>query len=234
MQPNELSNPLQRGPGEHSILIGQTGTGKSTLARYLLDSERYNVIVDPKGDFELPGWMITEPAPGARRTWFWQKTDEVNSPEQNAIILDDPGEAAAAIREREHNVVYRPAAEFIDSGCYEDVYRAVYDTRDLDCYTDEAQLVCESSRSFPKWYRASYQQGRGRGIRMTSGSQRPSWLPLFTFSEAKHFYVFGLLLVEDKKRAESWLGWYERPGDEHAFWYRNVKDRTAKQYVLKL
>ena len=49
---------LQLGRGEHGAIIGQTGTGKSVLARVIIGDVTRLLVIDPKGEFTLPNVEI--------------------------------------------------------------------------------------------------------------------------------------------------------------------------------
>ena len=51
-------------PGEHGIIIGKTGCGKSVLAKHLLQISTYKnlIIIDPKREFESSGLVVTDKA----------------------------------------------------------------------------------------------------------------------------------------------------------------------------
>lgn len=49
---------LMPGDTDRAALVGQTGCGKTTLARYLCSQRPYVVVLDPKGLIDWPGYKV--------------------------------------------------------------------------------------------------------------------------------------------------------------------------------
>lgn len=59
-------------------------------------------------------------------------------------------------------------------------------------------------------------QGRASRVPLWVAMQRPTGVPLYTLSEADHFFIFSLLLKDDRKRIEEATGGASIPWDELA------------------
>jgi hypothetical protein len=214
------NNPLVRKTETHAVLVGQTGTGKSTLARMLFDRKRRSIIIDPKGDMKLP--------PALRISGRFAKG--------NTLVATHPDQASNLIRKRKENILYRPSGEFLEPFLFDDIFRACYNAKNCDVYIDELSMVTKSANSYPAWLRALYQQGRSRGIRVFGATQRPATVPVFCFSEAGQLYCFRLTMTPDKRRIREWMGdGVGETNDKHSFYYRDVQSQEpAHQFVLEL
>jgi hypothetical protein len=192
---------------ERTVVIGQTGSGKSTLARVLLRDKKHVLIIDPKGDFQLPKELARIPV--------------VSHPNQLNL---------------RRSVRYIPHPEEDTPEAWNEVFRRVYYKRNMYVYIDEVSLVCKSATSYPQYLRALFQQGRSLGIGVLACTQRPTGVPLFVFSESQQFFVFRLMLDNDLKRVEQWIGsdCVIRPKEKYAFHYRRITDDHSRLFCLQL
>lgn len=204
-------------PGQRALLTGRTGTGKSTLARHMLrNMTQLVIIVDPKGDFDYP----------------------------NSIIIRDPRDLSAFRRSREKNLVYRPDPEFWDMQNWDNFFKWAYMFGNCVLYLDEVFAVMVNNQS-PPWLKAILTRGRSLLITCIACTQRPFSIPVSLLSECEHRYMFGLSLLDDKKRmAELMPGNTIVNGKEvptvllplsgrHNFYYYDVyADEPTKEYRL--
>lgn len=118
-------------------------------------------------------------------------------------------------------------------------YNVVFDTiyqraRNIVVYIDEAYGIASSSASASDALRTLYTRGRARGIGVWTATQRPRFIPRFMLSEAEWFFVFQLLLDDDRDYLASIIHpvLKQRVPDPHGFyyWYMNwPKPRYTKQ-----
>lgn len=211
MIPVQRSSPILLERTNRGALIGTTGSGKSTLARQLIRfcPARPCLIVDGKHDFD-PGdyeeWFATDSVDGARYLW-----------------------------QRGRNAIYRPPPTQIED--YSLLFELAFWAAVPLIYIDEASLCVKNTQTYPTYMRAIWQQGRSRGITALAGTQRPAGVPVFLFSESEQKWSFELLTFDDRQRVSEWIGdqimetgW----PDDHAFWYRNKRDRRPRYCRLNL
>ena len=202
------------------LLLGQTGTGKSTLAKVLLADKKSLLVIDPKHQFEtIQEYQITEDAELIPMLF--------NRAEKKNIA-----------------VIYRPSIMDTEREEIDSVFRWVFGRGNIFLYNDELTAVTDNPVHYPKYLRAIYTQGRSKFIGTLGATQRPSMIPLFIFSETERDWVFRLKLEADRDRAadfiipaESYTG--RRPTltwkTEHAFYFHEQSERTfPRQAELNL
>lgn len=180
---------------ERGLIIGPTGSGKTVLARRLIQPFRYCVVIDPKSTMG-EGKRNGEPLPGFK-------------------MCRTPEELGAAGKKHD-KLQYRPSPEHRDWLEYDRVYQWIYDRGETMVYTDE--LFDTHNRNIaPPYLRACITSGRELGISMLSATQRPRGIDRRLLTEAEHFYVFQLRDEDDQRFLRSRMGKTRlRP---FAFWY---------------
>jgi len=201
---------LSLGLTDRGFLVGQTGTGKTTLAQLLLGARNHPYIVV----FDTKGMMRKEDWPGY----------EIHK------RLD------AAIRSKQPKLIWQPEPaelrswETIDRG-----FRWIYERWNTLLYVDEA-LDVTLRQEIPFGFHAVLTRGRQRIISTLVATQRPTGIPQSIISEAQHRYIFYLQLEQDRKRMESLTGIAEeriKKLDKYEFFYSRQGEREASG-ILKL
>lgn len=190
---NQVKSIVPNATGR-AIIVGQSGSGKTVLARELIKGIKRLIVIDPKRMFT--------PLPGM-------------------TIYDNPDKL---IRAKSTFCVYRPAPSLLDDmDSYDKIYKYAYLKGGLTVYTDEVSGVITETR-FPKYLKIAYQMGREKGLRMISTTQRPARIPLFLISECSFFYTFRLVLKNDIKRMQECQPDFrpERLTQRFSFWYSDL------------
>lgn len=115
-----------------------------------------------------------------------------------------------------------------DSGNWEPIFEEAYRIGNVVVYIDEVYGVVDIGKKPGTYLMACYTRGRERGIGMVAATQRPTWVPLVIFSEAEWFFVFQLLLPDDRRRVAGFVGEQveQRITDKHGFWTYNTAWNT--------
>jgi hypothetical protein len=200
---------LRPKPDQRMILVGATGTGKTTLGRQLLAKYPTVIVIDSKctygGKGGEPGYEL------------------VNNPR-----------ALRRLRASVDHIQYRPDENHQTVLDYDEVYKWCYRRQNLMVYTDEAFLVHHGSYA-PDWLRACVTCGRELGIGMITGTQRPRGIDLRLMTEAEIFVSFDLRHKDDRKRMAEMGGdeFMIRPS-QHSFWVWRAGTQKPVLARLKL
>lgn len=169
--------------GDHVVIAGPTGSGKTTLAKSLLD-KRGHVLAfgtkahDPTLEQEFKDWS------------FVQSMSEIENWQNRVILWPRPKrkESADEWRARQRNA-------------YKEAFDVMIKARGWCLYIDELKYMCD-----PKFGGVGNQIemlhyiGRSAKTTLISSVQRPSFVPLAVLSNASHAYVARTTLDEDIKR----------------------------------
>jgi energy-coupling factor transporter ATP-binding protein EcfA2 len=184
--------PISLKSNERVLLCGKTGSGKTYLARYITRPLKRLVVLDGKGT--LGEWGL--------EAW-------------NSKTMRD--------LRRGDNVRLRAlppiGTNFLEY--WEEVISACFQAGNVTIYIDELYAVCPPNKNPSDALWSAYTRGRELGVGVWSATQRPVWIPLFALSEAEHFFVFRLQLMDDKSRLAAFMGnsVLQSIKDPHGFYY---------------
>lgn len=190
------------GPEDRTLVIGRTGSGKTTGAEWLLTG----------ADFNAQPWCIlnTKSDPSIN------KIAEI--PGVKTIGLDaTPGDAGLFI------VNPQPSQqEEINAFLHR-----IWDKQNCGVFIDEIYMLGLNSSGL----NACLTQGRSRRIPMIVCSQRPAWCSKFVFSESDYVMLFNLQRLEDRKTIGGLVPVAKdyRLAKYHSYWY-NVGDDVLTQF----
>lgn len=172
------------------ILVGKTGSGKTTLALALLPAFEHVLVIDPIHVL-------------ADRLPLLEGDDQRNR--DGYVICTSPAELAEAGRSHA-KLLYQPDPEHMNWEAYDTVYHWVFNRKHTMVYTDEGLRVMRPSGQAPPYMEACYTAGRQRGVGMMTATQRPSKVDLRVLSEAEHYVCFRLKLRQDRERMAELMG----------------------------
>lgn len=195
-QTTEITPSLKQ--GEHVLLVGPTGSGKSFLGDRFLRSYPYTVVLDSKDELHWKGFLRTK------------KLDAVRYLDASHIIYVP-----------EH----RNLIESADT-----LFELVYTQRGWTVYVDEVYSL-GLGMSVPPSFNKLLTRGRSRGITVWTGTQRPKWMPLFCFTESKHYFLFRVTSEDDirtiARQASPEIATRIKSLQKYGFIYYNKEDDIA-------
>jgi energy-coupling factor transporter ATP-binding protein EcfA2 len=175
-----LDSILDWQQGEHVTLLGHTGSGKTTLARHLIQKRSHKLVFatkprDPNIEvFKKDGFHLTRTWPVdpriKRNVLFWPKIERTS----------DIGAQAEAI-----------------GRCLQSVYR----TGGWCLYFDEVRYITDTL-GLQRPLEVIWLQGRALKLSVLAGTQRPAWIPREAYSEASHLFLWRSTNRYDLKRLE--------------------------------
>lgn len=197
---------LLPGLTDRAVFVGQTGCGKTTLARFALQNRKYVVVYDAKDTLNWPGYY------------------RVESLEQLYAVRGE-------LIDKNPRIIYAPGVEYDeDFDSIDKFFYWCYARRNCTVYVDEVYSVTPSALKMTKYHRALLTRGRERGIATFSSTQRPANVPLTIFSESEHYYVFTLNQAVDRERVERNTAVSAEQIDnlgEHDFLYAQLKAKRV-------
>ena len=192
---------IKMGRNDRGVVIGKTGCGKTTLAKFLIEdyTKPYSVTWNPKGSDNV---------------YEWKQKHVKSLPE----LYDES--------EKNNRLVYTPnelVAE--DFNNQNEFFYWIYERKSTRLYIDEATSIVYTGVKVPRFLLAVLNRGRERRISTLTATQRPSGVPMNILSESEHYYVFKTNLPQDKLRIEQITGITvedQEDLDDYEFYYFNV------------
>jgi energy-coupling factor transporter ATP-binding protein EcfA2 len=191
---------------ERVFICGKTGSGKTTLAKWLTKSVSRLIVLDSKGT--LGNWNLAPFDREAREKWEGGERCRVRV----VAPLDD-----------------LDSEEGFD---WSEVFAFALSVGNVTLYIDELFAIVEPGRRASNAMSACYTRGREFGIGVWASTQRPSWVPMFTISESEHYFLFRLTLAKDRQTMAAFMTeQVETPiQDPHGFYYMNAQDDAPKYF----
>ena len=184
-------------PDESVSIFGMKGSGKTTLMKGIISLSK------PRGTHRI---VILDTK---------QVGDFIEYPQVEELKL------LHKIVENNPIVVYAPNKfEKRDPTYHEGFFAWCYDRWNTRVVIDELTSIV-SGNDVPDSYKDVTDRGRAKNVTVIQGNQKPIYVPHSALSEADHFFVFDLLVGDDRDKLAKNLGpkIKIRPRDPHGFWY---------------
>ena len=143
----------------------------------------------------------------------------------------------------EGKAIYRPSIYEMSDEFYNIFFQWIYERMNCIVYIDELMSISTSSQ-IPFFLKAILTRGRQRNTACWMSTQRPKTIPLVCMSEATHFFIFDLNLMDDRERISNIAGsnYFQYTPTQYArehkiykdylFWYYNYKMENPTLNVL--
>ena len=200
--------------GSRTVIAGQTGCGKTTLATWLLSqTANHWIIFNPK-------WSDS----------FKKALGE----ECNVLRTVEPKAISNSIEKFKFTVINIPP-EFADPEQQDLLIKYVHETyRDVGVLVDELYTVHKHGNAGPGLIGLLT---RGREFRQTflGLTQRPAWVSRFVFSESGQYGIMRLTMPDDRKKVFEFIGdsqYLIKVAKYKVKWY-SVEDDTTRNFSLR-
>ena len=166
--------------GEHVLVIGRTGQGKTTLISKIIDKRTHAIMFatkayDPVLKKQFPGFM---------RYKEWQK------PRHDKIMLwPDMSTDLRSMKD-------------IQAGVFQDALNNVFHDRGWCLVVDEAHYMT-TELGLGQELAMFQHQARSSGISVVTGVQRPAFIPVITYGSTTHAFMGRINEPADAKRLQS-------------------------------
>lgn len=186
---------------ERVVFIGPTGSGKTTLARFMLSLQSDVVFVD------------------------FKHREHLRSDDLEAVDLGTLHSALDRASETGQRVVYRVPADHLlpqNARQLDYVAKLALERGDTLLYYDDLVHVARGNDFFERapFYFLAVTTGREKHVRVWGSVQRPTWIPLVALSESDVRATFYLRATDDRKRVQSFMGevpWDVLQRERHSF-----------------
>lgn len=194
--------------GERSLIVGQTGSGKSAFLVWLL----MRVPMSPVIVYETKEEPKFQHFPGVV---YCQTQDELDSAYQDQT-------ADYIIMQPDIDTASNPTA--LDELLF---HHFMYYPNSV-CAIDELFMFHNAGRH-GRGLLGLYTRGRSRGITTIACTQRPAWISGFAISEAQRYYAFYLEMEADKKKLKPALLDLPDP-PKYGFYYWESGNKEITRY----
>lgn len=183
--------------GEHIAAVGETGSGKTTFCRNILQMRSFAVVLGTKSrDEDL--YPALE-ALGFVRRDSWQPWEYEETHERYVIFappLDVPDDAT------EQDLL---GAEQEQAGKFRTALIQVNKSGGWCVYADEIATIT-NDMGLKRTVNLLYREGRSKSLTIIASTQRPREVPLNVFQQAKWLILWAISDRDDRYRAAQYAG----------------------------
>lgn len=176
---------------EHVSLLGPTKTGKTTLAREILEARECVIVIATKPE---------DPVVDKFQEYGYRIQETLDIP---TVETEVDGETKRRPHRSYRRIVLWPRAERDRAGRWRNIdemtaYQKAEITKAIEyarrsrrwtLFTDDVLSLAEDLRLGPdlKWY---WRNGRSAGLTLVAASQRPAWVPREMYSAPEHLFFW--------------------------------------------
>lgn len=197
--------------GEHIIIFGMTGSGKSTLTGKIAGLFQRRIIFD-----RLQEWQSAEFPTASSFEEFKNIYRENFQRNEFTIIFEPaPGMAQDELLETTNNILAL-------------VYQVESHTGKGIVLIFEEVWLYAPIHSIPTWFQETMLTGRHHRISVVGNSQRPAHVSKTLVSQARHVFVGQFFEARDKKYFEETFGRIpelENPPEKFSFWWFRTNEK---------
>lgn len=204
---------------EHVFVAGMNGTGKSFLCENYLRTYQYVIKLDTKNETE-------ERRREGKSPWTGLVENEDFTVIKSLYDLDTVDT---------DKIIYCPDFEEQNLDTYDQFFDWVFRRENTIIWIDELMGI-GSATTYPINLKRIYTQGRSKNVAVWACTQRPSGIPAISIANSRHFFIFDLMLADDRKKVANITGipqFLDMPNG-YNFWYYHVGDKKAVKAVLKV
>jgi hypothetical protein len=211
----KLNNAPAIQPDQHVFIPGMTGSGKSVLAETYLAGYDNVIKLDSKDE-------VTERRKKGQPLWRGLTEDR-----DYTVVT-----ALAEIPEVDTNkIIYVPRFEEQNLEHYDAFFKYVYERENTIAWVDELMAIADSARVYPPYLKACYTRGRSKNVSIWALTQRPVEVPTIATANSTHFFVYDLMLDQDRQKMAAVTGMKEmqvNPGWHNFWYYKNGMQHAVK------
>lgn len=173
--------------GEHAVIVGSTGSGKSYLAREVVPMFGRNIVIlDGKGGDD-PSLQI----PGFRTVHKWPPPDERWGSVRQIATGEAPKPIRVLLTRPINGADDFPAMRVLFEHALRDLFPRKGD-RVFALYVDEMQIIADprEGMGLGRYIGPLLRTKRYHGMSVVTATQYPTWIPKSSYRESTHRFLF--------------------------------------------
>jgi hypothetical protein len=180
------------------------GSGKTYLAQtYLQNNNKQVLVLDTKGTYVIKDI-------------------------QKQITIETINQLRQAARHYKF-IIYRPKREELTQEYYNAFFEFCYNLKDCTVDVDEIMQIAPSPNIYPEFFKGILTRGRELNVNLWGCTQRPATIPVVSYSEAVHWFIFKMNALCDRKRLADFTGYdsFLQQIPKYYFWYYSTDTTEA-------